>query len=514
MCTKPNTIKNPLYHRSATALLGGDFVQLSDRLRSKSEYISVPCGTCSECRTSYYNSILQRCIVESFTSYVYFVTLTYDNSHIPSVVLPNGNIIYYSDYTHIQDMIKRLRHQNVIDRSFRYLCVTEFGDSNHRPHFHLLFFIAKLPDDNPRVTSYKYEKILFDNLRKYYALNVGTRKHPIYESLFTYRYRFTSTGIKTNYFVKYVECNTDIYQYNNIDDLTLVKTIRYLIGYVNKSSSFNDEVLKNLNDIMDLSLRRKLKTLLTCKTRYSKGLGLGFDNGLYNYVVRSYVKCNYFTYRFTTSELPETFSDFIDLYPDMLSILNNFLISDKYSSYKSLTDFINDSDHNSELHIIILKYFPHYFSRIYYRYYKKHPSNDCISYFFEYSKPYIYTKKKIHTEATTYNNIFAFIRSGVQNGIKNKIPYLCFPLVSEGRFMALCDFYKERFTDPNDVIDMYDAIGAIDYDDYISKFESKVSTYQTAKQTANNYLKEAERIQKNIVSDNHICNLYEHLFIK
>lgn len=396
MCLHPIQIDNPNISRRQLALVGEGARFLDSSLTSHKAQISVPCGTCVECRNTYYNSILQRAIVESLTSYVYFVTLTYDDLHIPSVVMPNGKTIYYSDYSHIQNLFKRLRKHNIIDRDFRYLVALEYGDKRHRPHFHLLLFVARLIDDDKQYP-YLLERHLFDNIKLYYAHNKGTRKVPIYEPLFTYRIKRTHQGAKSNYFVKFVDNDMPDYATIKTDTATNVKTIRYLISYVNKGSLFDNTIERYILDIKDPYLADKLKRLLKSKIRYSKGFGLGFDNGIKVEQSRTYVKTSFLSYLLHCSELPRTYSEFIELYPDMASFVNTFVhnLDKHFLNHSSLRFAVqNLDDQEFYVYFVLLHYFPYFATYISRKYYRS-LQNDNISYFYKFLEPYSYQFQRI-----------------------------------------------------------------------------------------------------------------------
>lgn len=491
MCIKPITIKNPLYYRSAFALSGDNIIRLNERLKSKKEFIEVPCGTCPECRKSYYSSLVQRCIGESLTSYVYFVTLTYDNKHLPSIILPNGEIIYYSDYEHIKNMFKRLRKNNIIDRDFRYLCVTEYGSHNHRPHFHLNIFVAK-KDTDAETYPFTLEQTLFDNLHKYFSVNIGTRFNPIYEPLFTYHYKYKYGKLYSNYFVKYINASD-----TNSDELSLYKSINYIVGYMNKGSQFDSIIYKHIKDIDDKNLKCKLRSLLS-RARYSKGLGLGYIDGhkyecspIYRKISSYYVE--YLTYK---NEYPDTFNEFIKAYPEMLKRLNNFLIREPYKHVKHFSYLCYN---DLEIHFILNRYFPKYIDYIYIKYYRN-IQIDKVSYYFTFIHNYNYHYKHKCNNVSTFVNspISEYIREGLFSGVKNGVPYLCFALPTEQRYTSLCKFYRERFTTFEDIIYLYDALGVKNYDDYIKLFDKYVNTFASVKTLSNDLNHDNEFIQNAI----------------
>lgn len=178
-------------------------------------------------------------------------------------------------------MFKRFREHRHINREFRYLCVNEYGDKKHRPHFHILLFVGKQDNDDEN-TPHFIREVLFQNLGNYFSKNVGTRKNPQYEKLFTYQVKNTIKGIKTNYYVKYVESD-DLFTIVNNDFIPKdenVKSIRYLVGYVNKPSKYEqkiDCIIDSYKD--DNRLYLKLRHLLKSQLRFSKGFGCGFTDG-------------------------------------------------------------------------------------------------------------------------------------------------------------------------------------------------------------------------------------------
>lgn len=99
-------------------------------------YILVPCGKCDLCKQSRINSFVERCKMESqcYDSYPWFVTLTYDDAHLPL------------DGVRVRDVqlfLKRLRinlQRSNFNFRFRYVCSGEYGKNTHRPHYHLLLF--------------------------------------------------------------------------------------------------------------------------------------------------------------------------------------------------------------------------------------------------------------------------------------------------------------------------------------------------------------------------------------
>lgn len=101
-------------------------------------FVQVPCGKCLECRIQYARSWADRCVLEA-QQYKdnYFVTLTYDDEH-----LPPGNSLNPDD---LKNFMKRLR-KHFAPVKIRFFACGEYGDSSWRPHFHLILFNCPLND--------------------------------------------------------------------------------------------------------------------------------------------------------------------------------------------------------------------------------------------------------------------------------------------------------------------------------------------------------------------------------
>lgn len=490
MCLHPCRIKNPLYNRALMASECGCIITLDRSMSSQKEYIEVPCCTCSECRASYYNSILQRALVEARTSYMYFCTLTYDNKHIPCLLLPNGEKVLYSDYKHIQLLFKRIRNLSILDRDFRYLCVNEYGDKKHRPHFHIILFLSKLSTDD-KMSPFIIERTLFDAIKQLFSLNVGTRKEPVYEPLFTYRYKFTPKGIKANYFVKYIEPSQDIIT-NNMDDVSYIKSVRYLLSYINKGSTFDTKIRKYCESLEDEFLSRKLLSILRTRVRYSKGFGCGFDNGCKVYIPRTSVRIS------LNTSIVSSLSD-IDL-PFFLeeneSIVSDFILRMQHDigKFESLQNYVNSlSLEDRELFYIVFLSFPNFLSRLV----SLNFHSTCkpyISYFYSFLKKYKYVKPIVRTSELEVSPLYDFIRQGVEDGISNRVPFLAYRLIN-GKYTPLCKYYKERFCSQFDTIRMYRSCGVKNFDEWLQLFNKTISLNKESIAKGNELLRENELIQ-------------------
>lgn len=96
-------------------------------------HIQVPCGQCIACRVRKAQEWSARLWLEwkSTDSPSCFLTLTYDDDHLPS-----DRSLHVEDY---QLFLKRLRRA-LEPVKIRYYCAGEYGSQLERPHFHLLIF--------------------------------------------------------------------------------------------------------------------------------------------------------------------------------------------------------------------------------------------------------------------------------------------------------------------------------------------------------------------------------------
>ena len=95
----------------------------------KERILVTRCGRCFECQQAYSNERALRLYHEKkYHLYTFFLTLTYDDNH-----LPEDGQLRKKD---IQDFILRLK--DVVD--FRYFLCGEYGGKGGRPHYHVLIF--------------------------------------------------------------------------------------------------------------------------------------------------------------------------------------------------------------------------------------------------------------------------------------------------------------------------------------------------------------------------------------
>ena len=122
----------------------------SDNFGLRDDGIKVPCGKCLGCKLDYSRSWADRMILElqSNDGKGIFVTLTYNNDHVPFTFdedfpdVPNGFSLCKRD---LQLFFKRLR-KRFPDKTIRYYACGEYGHQTQRPHYHCIIFGLSLDD--------------------------------------------------------------------------------------------------------------------------------------------------------------------------------------------------------------------------------------------------------------------------------------------------------------------------------------------------------------------------------
>ena len=114
---------------------------------------TVPCGTCSECRSSHRASWANRLDYEAMYSNIsLFITLTYDDNNLCFADGANP-VLNFKD---LRDYFKRVRKENPF-LVFKYFAVGEYGEKFGRPHYHFIAFI-KTPLFNDEAFRQKWFK--------------------------------------------------------------------------------------------------------------------------------------------------------------------------------------------------------------------------------------------------------------------------------------------------------------------------------------------------------------------
>lgn len=114
-------------------------------------YMVIPCGKCVGCRMEYSRQWANRCMLElEYHDSAYFVTLTYNDYHVPRVYYPDpetgeAQLALSLCKRDVQLFMKRLR-DHFPDDNIRFFMCGEYGPSSWRPHYHLILFGLHLND--------------------------------------------------------------------------------------------------------------------------------------------------------------------------------------------------------------------------------------------------------------------------------------------------------------------------------------------------------------------------------
>lgn len=104
--------------------------------------IAIPCGKCIGCRLDYSRAWADRMMLElDHTGKGLFVTLTYNNDHVPFTEDEyTGEIGFYSLCKRdLQLFFKKLR-KKFPDKEIRFYAAGEYGSKTDRPHYHAIIF--------------------------------------------------------------------------------------------------------------------------------------------------------------------------------------------------------------------------------------------------------------------------------------------------------------------------------------------------------------------------------------
>ena len=118
----------------------------------------IPCGKCIGCRIRQREDWTTRIELEARDypkEEVWFITLTYDDDHVPGMIVKTGEIMRKVQYTwkpgekhpssvqillyeDIQKFLKRLR--KAYRGKLRYFVAGEYGEQTARPHYHMILY--------------------------------------------------------------------------------------------------------------------------------------------------------------------------------------------------------------------------------------------------------------------------------------------------------------------------------------------------------------------------------------
>lgn len=114
------------------------------------EYIDMPCRSCPECYAQTRREWISRAVAEAqMHDRMCFLTLTYDDNHVPVAEMPDmdGVLMRHQtlQYRDFQLFMKRLR-KHFKDVPIRFMCCGEYGSKTYRPHYHAILYGIGLQD--------------------------------------------------------------------------------------------------------------------------------------------------------------------------------------------------------------------------------------------------------------------------------------------------------------------------------------------------------------------------------
>lgn len=137
----------------------------------------VPCKWCAGCQETYSKEWATRCMLEaSQYKHNYFITLTYDENHIPKddelVNKKTGEIFQNDNWEQghllskdLQDFNKRVREhwrKNYGHTGIRFYASGEYGGQTKRPHYHMIMFNLPIPLEELKIYKIKEGHILWN----------------------------------------------------------------------------------------------------------------------------------------------------------------------------------------------------------------------------------------------------------------------------------------------------------------------------------------------------------------
>ena len=118
------------------------------------DFVEIPCGQCIGCRLEYSRVWANRCFLEMQepeNKESYFVTLTYDDEHLPINQFVDKETGVCGDVATLQKrdfqlFMKRLRKNYKQSNKIRFFAAGEYGSTTYRPHYHAILFGLHLDD--------------------------------------------------------------------------------------------------------------------------------------------------------------------------------------------------------------------------------------------------------------------------------------------------------------------------------------------------------------------------------
>lgn len=133
--------------------------------------IQLPCGQCVGCKMDNAQDWAVRCVLESkLWEQNYFVTLTYDEQHVPLHPVPvvldeetgEAGLRQTLIKEDMADFMKNLRRQHEYHfehQGVRFFGCGEYGGKTERPHMHILLFNCPLNDLEPLFINKQHQQV-------------------------------------------------------------------------------------------------------------------------------------------------------------------------------------------------------------------------------------------------------------------------------------------------------------------------------------------------------------------
>ena len=150
-------ISGRVYSLSRYSQLTGRQLKYED-LMFRKDIMLIPCGQCIGCRIRQREDWTTRIELEARDypkDQVWFITLTYDDEHVPGMIVKTGELVRPAQYvwkpgkrtpesvqilmyTDVQKFLKRLR--KAYRGKLRYFVAGEYGEQTARPHYHMILY--------------------------------------------------------------------------------------------------------------------------------------------------------------------------------------------------------------------------------------------------------------------------------------------------------------------------------------------------------------------------------------
>ena len=146
-----------VYSLARFSEISGKQLKYEDLMYRK-DVMLIPCGQCIGCRIRQREDWTTRIELETRDyprEEVWFITLTYDDDHVPGMIVNTGEIMRKVQYvwkpgekrpesvqtllyTDVQKFLKRLR--KAYRGKLRYFVAGEYGEQTARPHYHMILY--------------------------------------------------------------------------------------------------------------------------------------------------------------------------------------------------------------------------------------------------------------------------------------------------------------------------------------------------------------------------------------